>query len=90
MKNYLVKIDEVASVVVVTNEWGTFSVRFIKEENKLRCFKSEWEDVPFVRGSLVNPYSKYSDKFETVEKIILNYNKITGGLANGSLIYNFY
>ena len=90
MKNYQIKIDQVASVVVVTNEWGTFSVKYIKEQKGLRCFEGEWETIPFVDGNLVNPYSQYSDKYETVNKIITEYNSIQGGLENGKLSYSFY
>lgn len=90
MKDYHIKIDQVASVVVIMNKWGTFSVKYIKEQKGLRCFEGEWETIPFVDGNLVNPYSKHSDKYETVNKIITEYNSIQGGLENGKLSYSFY
>lgn len=90
MKNYQIKIDQVASVVVVTNEGRTFSIKYIKEQKGLRCFNGEWEAIPFVNGTLVNPYSHYSDKYEIVKKIISEYNSIQGGLENGELSYSFY
>lgn len=90
MKDYQIKIDQVASVIVVTNEWGTFSVKYIKEKKGLRCFKGEWETIPFVDGDLVNPYSPYSNKYETVNKIISEYSSLQGGLENGNLSYSFY
>ena len=90
MKDYYIKIYQVASVVVITNEWCTLSVKYIKEQKGLRCFKGEWETIPFADGNLVNPYSQYSDKYETVNKIITEYNSIQGGLENGELSYSFY
>lgn len=46
MKNYQIKIDQVASVVVVTNEGRTFSIKYIKEQKGLRCFNGEFSKLP--------------------------------------------